>query len=144
MGESEASDFAPRPPPRPMPLEWPRFRSAGESRIITPSIGDFMLNAVLIFAIVTGTAGAAHAQHGQDLLRKYDCYICHADTETKTGPAYVDIAAKYRSDPKGVASLTAMVKKGAHGSGPWHMPPMPQVPDADARKIADYILSLKP
>jgi cytochrome c len=103
-----------------------------------------MPRAVLIFAVAAVAAGAAHAQRGQELLRKYDCYICHSDTETKTGPAYIDVAAKYRRDPRAVATLSALVKKGAHGSGPWHMPPMPQVPDAEARQIVDYILSLKP
>ena len=103
-----------------------------------------MQSTVLILAVAAFTAGAAHGQEGRSLLQRYDCYICHADTETKTGPAFVDVAARYGRDPKGVAALTAMVKKGAHGSGPWQMPPMPQVPDADMRKIVDYILALKP
>ena len=103
-----------------------------------------MPRAALIVALAVITAGVAHAQHGQELLRKYDCYICHADTETRTGPAYADVAAKYRGDPKAVATLIALVKKGAHGSSPWHMPPMPQVPDAAARQMVDYILSQKP
>lgn len=102
-----------------------------------------MPNAVLILALAACAAGVAHADPGQDLLTQHDCYICHADRETKTGPAYVDVAAKYRHDPKAVATLTALVKQGAHGSGPWRMPPMPQVPDADVRKMVDYILSLK-
>ena len=100
--------------------------------------------AVLILALAAFTAGTAHAQEEKILLHRYDCYICHADSETKTGPAFVDVAARFRRDPKAVATLSAMVRKGAHGSGPWPMPPMPQVPDADTRKIADYILTLKP
>jgi cytochrome c551/c552 len=103
-----------------------------------------MPSAVLILVVAARAAGGAHAREGQALLQKYDCYVCHADSEAKTGPAFVEVAAAYRRDPRGVAVLTAMVKKGAHGSGPWHMPPMPQVPDADAQKIADYILTLKP
>ncbi len=103
-----------------------------------------MPSVVLILAVAAFTAGAAHAREGQVLLQRYDCYICHGDTETKTGPAFVDVAARYGGNPQGAAALTALVKKGAHGSGPWHMPPMPQVPDADARKIAEYILALKP
>lgn len=102
-----------------------------------------MQSTVLILAVAAFTAGAAQGQEGQSLLQRYDCYLCHADTESKTGPAFVDIAARYNRDPKGVAALTAMVKQGAHGSGPWHMPPMPQVPDADVRKMVDYILTLK-
>jgi len=103
-----------------------------------------MPNVALILAAAAFTAGAAHAEEGKVLLQRYDCYICHADNETKTGPAFVDVAARSRSDPKAVATLSAMVKKGAHGGGPWPMPPMPQVSDADARTIVDYILTLKP
>ena len=103
-----------------------------------------MPSLVLTFALAAFMAGVAHAQDGKALLQRYDCYICHADAETKTGPAFVEVAARYRHDPKGAAALTATVKKGAHGSGPWRMPPMPQVPDADAQRIVDYILALKP
>jgi cytochrome c len=100
-----------------------------------------MQGAVLVFAVATCAAGAAHALDGQALLQRHDCYICHADNESKTGPAFVDIAAKYRRNPKAVSTLTAVVKRGAHGRGPWQMPPMPQVSDTDARKIVGYILS---
>ena len=103
-----------------------------------------MPSLVLLLAVTAFMAGAANAQEGRALLQRYDCYICHADTEAKTGPAFVEVAAAYRRDPKGAVALTAMLKKGAHGSGPWRMPPMPQVPDADAQTIVDYILTLKP
>ena len=103
-----------------------------------------MQPAILILAAAAFAPAVAHAQRGQELLRKYDCYICHADTETRTGPAFADVAARYRRDPNAVATLTALVKKGAHGSGPWHMPPMPQVPDANALQMVDYILAQKP
>jgi cytochrome c len=107
-------------------------------------VGYAMPGAVLILAVAAFATGAAHGVEGQVLLQKYDCYICHGDTETKTGPAFVEVATRYGRSPQAAATLTAMVKKGAHGSGPWHMPPMPQVPDADARKIAEYILALEP
>jgi cytochrome c len=103
-----------------------------------------MPGVVLILAAAAFAAGAAHAQEGKALLQRYDCYTCHADNETKTGPAFVAVAARFSRDPKAVTTLSAVVRKGAHGSGLWPMPPMPQVPDADARKIVDYILTLKP
>lgn len=97
------------------------------------------------FAVAAGltVAGVVHAQDAPFLIRRYDCYTCHADEEAKAGPAFVDVAAKYQGNSRGVAILTALVKNGRHGEGPWPMPPLPQVPDADARKIAEYILSLK-
>ncbi len=103
-------------------------------------------NAVNIAAmIVTAglTIGAAHAQDAQALLQHYRCYICHDDRETRTGPAYVDVAAKYRGNPNASTLLVVVVRQGAHGAGPWHMPPHPEVSEADARVMARYILSLR-
>lgn len=87
--------------------------------------------------------GAAHAEDAPALLQKYKCYICHADREPKAGPAYVDVATMYRGKPNATATLVAIVKKGAHGAGPWRMPPHPEVSNAEATKIVRYILSLK-
>ena len=87
--------------------------------------------------------GVAQAQTPQALLEQYKCYICHADKETKTGPAYVDVASKYKGNPQAVAIVAALVRKGVRGGGPWHMPPHPEVSDIDATKMARYILSLK-
>ena len=98
--------------------------------------------AALVLAAAATSANAA--PQARALLQKYDCYTCHADREAKAGPAFADVAAKYRGNAQAVARITASVKNGRHGGGPWPMPPMPQVPDTDARKIVDYILSLKP
>ena len=87
--------------------------------------------------------GIARAQAPQILLQQYKCYICHADDESKTGPAYADVATRYRGNSQAVVILTAAIRKGVQGSGPWHMPPHPEVSDADAKKMARYILSLK-
>ncbi len=96
----------------------------------------------LPFVAALMAAARAQAQDAPALMKQYDCYICHADKRAKTGPAFADVAAKYRGDSQAVAKLTAVVRNGRHGSGPWPMPPLPQVPNADARKIAEYILSL--
>lgn len=102
-----------------------------------------MSPASLALAAVMSAAGVAQAQAPQVLLEQYKCYSCHADDETKTGPAYVVVADKYRGNPKAVATVASMIRKGIHDGGPWHMPPHPEVSDADAKKMARYILSLK-
>jgi cytochrome c551/c552 len=94
-------------------------------------------------ATALGAAGSAQAADAPALLDKYKCSLCHGDTEAKAGPAYVDIAAAYRGKPKAEASVVAIIKKGAHGSGPWRMPPHPEVSAADATTMARYILSRK-
>ena len=99
--------------------------------------------ALLMFAFGLSASSAVPAQDAPALLQKYDCTICHTINEAKTGPAFVDVAAKYRGNPNAVSAITAVVRKGAHGSALWPMPPNPQVPTADARKIARYILALR-
>jgi cytochrome c len=86
---------------------------------------------------------AAQAQDAAALLQKYDCTICHGNDEAGAGPAYIDIAEKYRGNKQAAATLRAVIRKGEHGGGPWNMPPFPQVPGADAEKMAQYILSLQ-
>jgi cytochrome c len=102
------------------------------------------LRSILLISIVVwAAAGQARAEDPRALLQKYKCYVCHADAKTKTGPAFVDVAARYRGDPRAPAALAAAVKDGAHGAGPWHMPPHPEVTDADAKRMVRYILSLR-
>ena len=89
-------------------------------------------------------AGAAHADAGEDLLKKSGCTACHAIDKKLVGPAYNDVAAKYKGDAGAAAKLADKVKKG--GSGVWGqvpMPPNPQVKDDDLKTMIAYILALK-
>lgn len=95
----------------------------------------FMLAAASILA-----APAARADEA--LIKKYNCFVCHATDKKVVGPAYKDVAKKYKGRKDAVAMLAAKVKKGGQGVwGPVPMPPNPQVPDADMRKMVEYILS---
>jgi len=89
-------------------------------------------------------AAAASAQSGEDLIKKDGCTACHAVDKKILGPAYVDVAAKYKGDAKAAAYLQDKIKKG--GSGVWGQVPMPpntQVSDADIKTIVAWILTLK-
>ena len=89
-------------------------------------------------------AGAAQAQDGAALLQKYACTACHAVDKKVVGPAYNEVAAKYKGDAGAAAKLAAKVKAG--GTGVWGqvpMPPNPTVPDADMKTMVSYILALK-
>ena len=89
-------------------------------------------------------AGAVHAAAGEDLIKKNGCTACHSIDKKLVGPAYVDVAAKYKGDASAPAKLFDKVKKG--GSGVWGqvpMPPNPQVSDADLKTIIAYVLALK-
>jgi cytochrome c len=79
----------------------------------------------------------------EEMPAKYGCTACHAVDHKVVGPAFKDVAAKYRG--KDVeAQLVEKVKNG--GSGVWGqvpMPPNPQVPDPDLHAVVKWILTLK-
>ena len=100
--------------------------------------------AVSLAAAALVAAGAAHAQSADELLKKHGCTACHAVDKKVVGPAYNDVAAKYKGDAKAAAMLADKVKKGGSGVwGPVPMPPNPQVPDADIKTMVTHILVLK-
>ena len=80
----------------------------------------------------------------QALATAKNCMSCHAIATKLVGPAYMAVAAKYAGQ-KGVADvLAAKIMKG--GSGVWGPVPMPantQVNAAEAKKLADWVLTLK-
>lgn len=96
---------------------------------------------VALVAALGAPAPATPAQDAEALLRGHDCTLCHARDETRTGPSWLEIAQRHRGDRDAVPKLVAVVRKGAHGPGPWPMPPMPQVPDAEARRMVEAILA---
>ena len=102
----------------------------------------------IALAAVVLAAGNAHAAldntAAQALMQKDGCAACHAIDKKVVGPAYQDVAAKYKGDKGAMARLTAKVKSG--GSGVWGsipMPPNSQVSDADISSLVSWILTLK-
>ena len=101
------------------------------------------LRAALALAALCAAGGVA-AQSGEDLIKKDGCTACHAVDKKIVGPAYKDVANKYRNDPKASAYLQEKVKKGGAGVwGPVPMPPNTQVSDADIKTIVAWVLALK-
>jgi cytochrome c len=89
-------------------------------------------------------AAQAEASVAPDQMpAKYGCTACHAVDRKVIGPAFKDIAAKYRG--KDVeAALVEKVRNG--GSGVWGQVPMtpnPQVPEEDLHSVVKWVLSLK-
>jgi cytochrome c len=90
-------------------------------------------------------AGAAlPAAASEQLAKKHNCLACHTVDKKMVGPAYKDVAAKYRSDKGAAAKLAAKVKNGSQGVwGNVPMPPNSAVPDADVNALVKWILSQK-
>jgi cytochrome c551/c552 len=81
---------------------------------------------------------------GQALMQKDGCGACHAVDKKIVGPAYQDVAAKYKGDAGALAKLSQKVKTGGTGVwGPVPMPPNPQVTDGDIKALVSWILTLK-
>jgi cytochrome c len=57
-------------------------------------------------------AGAAYAQSGADVLKAKGCLNCHEMDKKKVGPAYKDVAAKYKGNKKAAGELVAKLKEG--------------------------------
>jgi cytochrome c len=89
-------------------------------------------------------AAALPAIAQEELAKKHNCLACHSVDKKVVGPAYKEVAAKYRGDKTAEAKLVEKVKKG--GVGVWGQVPMPPngaVPDADIKALVKWILSLK-
>jgi cytochrome c len=102
-----------------------------------------MLLAAGLF--VAGGANAALDNKAADeLMKKAGCAACHAVDKKIIGPAYQEVAAKYKGDAAAATKLADKVKKG--GVGVWGQIPMPpnaQASDADIKNLVDWILTLK-
>jgi len=98
----------------------------------------------LTAAAVLLAAGAAQAAGELELASKSACLACHAVDKKLVGPAYKDVAAKYKDDKDAEKKLVEKVKKG--GSGVWGaipMPPNSAVKDEDIHTLVKWVLSLK-
>ena len=77
------------------------------------------------------------------LAKAKGCNACHALNAKQVGPAYKDVANKYAGKADAVDYLADKIKNG--GVGVWGNIPMPRqnVTDEEAKKLAEWILSLK-
>ena len=98
-------------------------------------------------AAKTGAAkpaiSAQDATEGKALLSKSDCLACHKEDTKLVGPAYLDVAKKYKATDDNISLLiTKVISGGAGNWGPVPMSPHPSLAAADAKKMVQYILSL--
>ena len=101
----------------------------------------FIASTVLAFCAST----QAFAQVAPaDLAKSKNCMACHSVQNKIVGPAYKDVASKYKGQKDAEDKLTQKVLKG--GSGVWGAIPMPanaQVSEAEARTLVKWVLTQK-
>lgn len=98
------------------------------------------MKSVLISALVTvGVLASAPAFANKDLATKSGCMACHAVDKKMVGPAYQDVAKKYKASDE--AMLFEKVRKGGKGAwGQIPMPPNTAIKDDDLKTLIKWIL----
>jgi cytochrome c len=106
-----------------------------------------MKRKLVLFAATSALAWAsapALAQDAQSLLKDKACLACHSVDNKVVGPAYKDVAKKYRSRKDAEGYLVKKIREGSNGVwGQVPMPPNTTVSEAEAHTLAKYVLSLK-
>lgn len=92
------------------------------------------LSALVLFALP--------ARADRALATAKNCMTCHAMDRKLVGPAFKDVAARYRNDKAAADRLAQKIMEG--GGGAWgvvRMPSNPQVNEAEAKRLAAWVLS---
>jgi cytochrome c551/c552/glucose/arabinose dehydrogenase len=92
-------------------------------------------------AKITAVTKAPSFADVKPLLLKYTCNACHNADKRQVGPAFKDVAKRRYSNDKMISLIYNPQPQNWPGYAT-EMPPMPQVPKEDARKIAAWINSL--
>ncbi len=101
-----------------------------------------MLAAIAVAAVLAH--GPARADAVDDAMAKAGCTACHAKDKKLIGPAFKDVAAKYKGQDV-VAKLMDKVRKGGAGTfGPIPMAPTgpDKISDADLKLAIESILKM--
>jgi len=91
---------------------------------------------------LASSANAADAEKAKALAQAKNCLACHAIDKKLVGPAYTEIAKKYKGNKDAEAMLIKKVING--GGGVWGTIPMPPNPvkEDEAKLLVGWILSM--
>ncbi|CAJ0703480.1 c-type cytochrome [Ralstonia holmesii] len=103
--------------------------------------------AVLAGLALSATPALAtvDAARALSIANQNACMGCHAVDRKLVGPAYQDVAAKYKGDAGAQARLIKKVREGGMGNwGQIPMPANPKIADADLKTVIDWVLAGAP
>jgi len=104
-----------------------------------------MKSTIVSMVAVAGllVAGSALAADMPAAAKKNNCVACHAIDKKLVGPAWADVAKKYKGDAGAAAHLDGVISKGGKGVwGPMPMPPNPKVTAEERKELIDFVLGL--
>ncbi|WP_193752452.1 c-type cytochrome [Cupriavidus sp. IDO] len=95
-----------------------------------------------VIAMIAAAVLPATVHASQELAAGKACMACHAIDKKLVGPAFKDVAAKYKGSKDATAQLANSILKGS--SGKWGVVPMPanRVSEAEADTLAKWVLTL--
>lgn len=98
----------------------------------------------MLAALALSATALTPALASQELAQKKACMGCHGIDNKIVGPAYKDVAKKYKGQKGVEAKLVEKVLKGGKGAwGEIPMPANPQVTEAEAKQLVSWILAMK-
>jgi cytochrome c len=103
------------------------------------------LPAIILSSLLA--AGLAHAQDDDvmvELAWDSGCFNCHDIHKRLRGPAWADVAERYRGDETVFERLVDKVRNGGGGNwGDEAMSPNRRVPEEDIRTLVEWLLTLE-
>ncbi len=106
---------------------------------------------IRLFALISAAAVLSSIQTpafaDAALATAKNCMACHAIDKKMVGPSYKAVSEKYAADKDAVKMLAEKIQKGSTpGKGNWGpvpMPANPQVTEAEATKLAAWVMTIK-
>lgn len=92
--------------------------------------------SLVLLAAGALAAGVGFAQSGADVLKAKGCLNCHEMDKKKVGPAYKEVAAKYKGQKSAAGELVAKIKEGKGH-------PKIEATDAELKAAVQHVLSTK-
>ena len=94
------------------------------------------MKLIAMMAVVSIGLGAASVADAQEALAKSSgCLNCHATDSKKVGPAFKEVAAKYKGKPDAEATLAAKLTSGKEH-------PAVKAGADDVKSLVKWVLSL--
>jgi cytochrome c len=111
------------------------------------SVSPLVSPSAFLLPVFMGVAGASVAVADEALAERAGCMSCHSASEPGLGPAYEDIASRYRGETTARGLLSEKLATG--GAGNWtdetgglSMPPYSNLLSSEEiRALVDWILA---
>ncbi len=101
------------------------------------------LSGLLTLTVGSALAAGPVVAGGQALASQRQCLGCHQVDARRVGPPFRAIAQRFQGQPQAAQYLAQAIRNGSSGQwGAIPMPAQPRLSDADAMRLAQWILSL--